>query len=161
MRLRRAPTKRVVVGAVIAGALIAAGGGVAAAGFNAHAAPARTITAGTYRWAISGGGTPTSGPVGLLPGTAPEVFTFEVADAGTLRQQLLVGTLAVTVTAHTAGCGASDFVTGITAGAASGTTLSPGGHVTVTVSVSLATTVTTDACEGSTPTVTLSIDASD
>lgn len=149
------------MGAVIAGGLIAAGGGVAAAGFNAQATPSRTIAAGTYRWTISGGGTPTSGPAALLPGTPPQVFTFEVADAGTLRQEFSGDMLAATVRAHAAGCVSSDFVADINAAGASGTTLSPGGHVSVTVSVSLATTLTTDACAGSSPTVTLTIDASD
>lgn len=44
---------------------------------------------------------------------------------------------------------------------ATGTTVAPGGHATVTVSVGLNTTVTDNACEGTSPTVILTISGRD
>jgi hypothetical protein len=153
--------RRIVAAAIGVAALVATGSGLAAAAFSARTTSAQNVGAGTYHWAITGGGAPTSGPAALLPGTPPQVFTFHVQDTGTLHEHFVDSDLSVTVTSHVPSCPPSDFVTTLDTHGATGETLSPGGQVTVTVSAALDTTVTTDACEGSSPTVALTISAAD
>lgn len=147
--------------AVGAAALLATGAPLAAAAFSASTTSTQQVTAGTYRWAITGGTGPSSGPASLYPGLGPQVFTFSVIDSGTLHERFVDSYLTATVTAHVTGCPASDFVTSIDTNGATGTTLSPGGHATVTVSVGLDTAITENACQGTSPTVTLTITGSD
>lgn len=163
MKLRTlvATKKRIAVVAVVAGAVVATGGGVAAAAFSAQTTTTVRITVGTYRWEITGGGSPTSGPASLLPQSAPQVFTFTVADTGTLHEYFSGASLTATVTSDVTGCPSGDFVTSINTHGANGTTVAPGTHVTVTVSVSLNTALTTDACQGASPTLKFTITAKD
>lgn len=156
-----ATKKRIAVVAVIAGAVVAAGGGIAAAAFAAQTTSTTNISTGIYRWGVTGGGTPSSGPASLLPKSAPQVFTFTVADTGTLAEDFSSTDLTATVTSNVVGCPSSDFVTSIDTHGATGTKVAPGGHVTATVTVALNTAATTNGCQGTSPTVTLTITAKD
>lgn len=163
MRRRRlfATRRRIVAVAVGAGALAASGGGLAAAAYSARATSGQRVSAGTYRWAITGGGAPSSGPAALLPGTPPQAFTFHVEDTGSLDEYFTGADLSATVTSHVPGCPPSDFQTIVNTHGETGRTLSPGGAFLVTVSTSLNTALTTDACQGASPTVTLAIKSAD
>ena len=160
-RVLFATKRRVVVAALGATALLALGGSGAFAAFTTQTTSTRQVTAGTYRWAITGGGSPTSGPTALYPGLGPQVFTFSVLDTGTLHELFLNTDLTASVTSHVDACPPSDFVTSINTNGHTTTTLVPGATVTVTVSVELNTALTENACEGTSPTVTLTITGSD
>lgn len=153
--------RRVIVAALGAVTVLAIAAPLAAAAFIAETTSSEQVAAGTYSWSITGGGAPSSGPAALYPGLGPQVFTFSVNDTGTLRALFLDSELSATVTAHAAGCPSSDFVTSMNTNGATGTTLDPSEHASVTVSVALNTAITENACEGTTPTVTLTITGSD
>ena len=156
-------TKRRLLGTLTVGAvgLLAVGAPLASAAFRTQTTSTQQVATGTYRWAISGGGSPSSGPAALYPGTPPQVFDFVVTDTGTLDERFLRSDLTTAITSQVAGCSSSDFLLTTDTHGATGTTLSPGGHVTVTVSVALNTTLTDNACENTVPTVTLTISGRD
>lgn len=156
-----ATRRRIVAVAVGVGAIAASGGGLAEAAYSVHTTSAQRISAGTYRWQITGGGAPTAGPRALVPGTPPQAFTFHVEDSGSLREYFTRADLSARVTSHVPGCPSSDFSATIKTHGETGKTLSPGGAFAVTVSASLNTTLTTDACQGTSPTVTLTINSAD
>ena len=157
-----ATKRRVVVAALGATALLALGGSGAFAAFTTQTTSTQQVTAGTYRWAITEvGSSPASGPPALYPGLGPQDFTFSVMDSGTLHERFLNADLSATVTSHVTGCPPSDFVTSFNTNGHTGTTLAPGATVTVTVSVGLNTALTENACQGTKPTVSLTIKGSD
>ncbi len=153
--------RRVVAVALGATTLIALGGAGAFATFITQTASTQQVTAGFYRWAITGGGSPVSGPTALYPGSGSQVFTFSVKNTGTLNELFLKNAyLSATVTSHVEGCPPSDFVTSIDTHGHTDTMLVPGATVTVTVSVGL-TVAANNTCQGTSPTVSLTITGSD
>lgn len=156
-------TKRraLVVAGMGATFVIALGGAFGFASFVTQTTTTQRISTGTYAWAIIGGGTPSSGPPALYPTLGPQVFTFFVQDSGTLHEQFLRADLSTAITSQVAACPGSDFVVTLDTHTATGSTLSPGAQVKVTVSVALDTALTTKSCQGSSPTLTLTIAGKD
>jgi len=151
----------------IAGAttvLALAGGGAAFAYFTSTGSGTGTATVGT---ATDFTVTQASASGTIFPGAGSTVILYTVTNAGTGNQEYTAASVALPTSGLDAvsggvdipGCLASWFSPVITTDPGLNTSIAGGGHVTVTVTVTMPDLSTTDqtACAGHTPDVTLTL----